>query len=39
MQQAFDDGVARTRKVNRESVESYVREKFWRPKYLPFERA
>ena len=37
-QQAFDDGVARTNKTPRESAETYVRSKFWRPAYLPFVR-
>ncbi|MCL2448632.1 MAG: NAD-dependent malic enzyme [Polyangiaceae bacterium] len=38
VQQAFDDGVARTKKTTREGAESYVQSKFWRPRYLPFER-
>jgi malate dehydrogenase (oxaloacetate-decarboxylating) len=39
LQQAFDDGVARTTKTHRDYAEAYVRAKFWRPKYLPLERA
>jgi malate dehydrogenase (oxaloacetate-decarboxylating) len=35
-QQAFDDGVAMTTKATRESAESYVQAKLWRPTYLPF---
>jgi malate dehydrogenase (oxaloacetate-decarboxylating) len=38
LQQAFDDGVARTNKTTREGAESYVRAKFWRPVYLPFDK-
>ena len=38
IQQAFDDGVARTKKTTRDRAEAYVRAKFWRPKYLPLER-
>jgi malate dehydrogenase (oxaloacetate-decarboxylating) len=38
LQQAFDDGVARTTKTTREGAEAYVRGKFWRPAYLPFIR-
>jgi malate dehydrogenase (oxaloacetate-decarboxylating) len=36
LQQAFDDGVARTQKTTREGAEAHVRAKFWRPAYLPF---
>jgi malate dehydrogenase (oxaloacetate-decarboxylating) len=39
IQQAFDEGVARTTKITRDGAEAYVREKFWRPGYLPFLRA
>ena len=39
IQQAFDDGVACTRKTTREGAEAYVRAKFWRPAYLPFVKA
>ncbi len=39
MEQAFDDGVARTKKTTREAAASYVESHFWRPKYLPIERA
>ena len=38
-EQAFDDGVACTRKTTREGAEAYVRAKFWRPAYLPFVKA
>jgi len=36
LQQAIDDGVARTKKTTREAAEAYVRAKFWEPKYLDF---
>ncbi len=36
--QAFDEGVARTKKVTREGAEAYVKAKFWRADYLPFVR-
>ena len=39
IQQAFDDGVACTRKTTREDAEAYVRAKFWHPAYLPFVKA
>ena len=39
VQQAFDDGVARTKKTTREGAEAYVRAKLWRPTYLPFVKA
>jgi malate dehydrogenase (oxaloacetate-decarboxylating) len=39
MEQAFDDGVARTRKTTREGAAAYVESHFWRPQYLPVERA
>ena len=39
MQQAFDDGVACTRKTTRENAGAYVRAKFWRAAYLPFVKA
>ena len=39
IQQAFDDGVACTRKTTREGAEAYVRAKFWRAAYLPFVKA
>ncbi len=39
LEQAFDDGVARTKKTTRDGAEGYVRAKFWRPRYLPLERA
>jgi len=39
LQQAFDEGVARTAKTTRDGAEAYVRAKFWRPGYLPFLRA
>jgi malate dehydrogenase (oxaloacetate-decarboxylating) len=39
MEQAFDDGVARTKKTTREGSAAYVTSHFWRPEYLPIERA
>jgi len=36
LQQAIDDGVARTKKTTRDAAEAYVRAKFWEPKYLDF---
>jgi malate dehydrogenase (oxaloacetate-decarboxylating) len=36
LEQAFDDGVARTKKTGRGDAEAYVRSKFWEPKYLDF---
>jgi malate dehydrogenase (oxaloacetate-decarboxylating) len=39
LQQAFDDGVACTKKTAREGAEAYVRSKFWRAAYLPFVKA
>jgi malate dehydrogenase (oxaloacetate-decarboxylating) len=39
LQQAFDDGVARTQKTTREAAEAHVRARFWRPGYLPFVKA
>jgi malate dehydrogenase (oxaloacetate-decarboxylating) len=39
MEQAFDDGVARTKKTTREGTAAYVTSHFWRPEYLPIERA
>jgi malate dehydrogenase (oxaloacetate-decarboxylating) len=39
MEQAFDDGVARTKKTTREGIAGYVKSHFWRPEYLPIERA
>jgi malate dehydrogenase (oxaloacetate-decarboxylating) len=38
VEQAFDDGVARTTKTTRERAAAHVRAKAWRPRYLPFER-
>jgi malate dehydrogenase (oxaloacetate-decarboxylating) len=38
IRQAFADGVATSKKVDPETAERYVRERFWRPKYLPFVR-
>ena len=37
MEQAFDDGVARTRKTTRDGAAAYVDSHFWRPQYLPVE--
>ena len=39
MEQAFDDGVARTRKTTREGAAKYIESHFWRPEYLPIEVA
>jgi malate dehydrogenase (oxaloacetate-decarboxylating) len=39
VEQAFDDGVARTKKTTRTRAAEHVRAKFWRPRYLPFVRA
>jgi malate dehydrogenase (oxaloacetate-decarboxylating) len=38
-EQAFADGVARTKKVTADGARAYVEKKAWRAKYLPFERA
>jgi malate dehydrogenase (oxaloacetate-decarboxylating) len=38
VEQAFDDGVARTTKITREQAAAHVRAKAWRPRYLPFEK-
>ncbi len=38
LEQAFDDGVAQSRKVTRAGAGEYVRGKFWRPRYLPIVR-
>jgi malate dehydrogenase (oxaloacetate-decarboxylating) len=39
IQQAFDDGVARTTQTTRETATTYVRDRGWWPRYLPFEKA
>jgi malate dehydrogenase (oxaloacetate-decarboxylating) len=39
IEQAFDDGVARTTKMTRASAGNHVRTKAWQPRYLPFEKA
>lgn len=39
VQRAFDDGVARSKKVTRETAEDYVRRRAWSPRYLRFEHA
>jgi malate dehydrogenase (oxaloacetate-decarboxylating) len=39
IEQAFDDGVARTKKTTREDAPKYVESHFWRPKYIPIEPA
>jgi malate dehydrogenase (oxaloacetate-decarboxylating) len=36
VQQAFDEGVACTKKTTRDGAEAYVRAKFWKPEYLDF---
>jgi malate dehydrogenase (oxaloacetate-decarboxylating) len=38
VEQAFDDGVAQSKKVTRAGAAEYVRAKFWRPKYMPIVR-
>jgi len=38
IEQAFDDGVAQSKKVTRASAGEYVRAKFWKPKYMPIVR-
>jgi malate dehydrogenase (oxaloacetate-decarboxylating) len=38
IQQAFDDGVARTTKTTRATAADHVRAKAWRPRYLPLEK-
>jgi malate dehydrogenase (oxaloacetate-decarboxylating) len=39
LEQAFDDGVARSTKATRDGAAARVRAKAWRPRYLPFEKA
>jgi len=34
--QAFEDGVAQTNKLTPATAEKFVRDHFWRPRYLPF---
>ena len=38
IKQAFDDGVAQTKKLTPTTAEKFVRDHFWRPRYLPFEK-
>jgi malate dehydrogenase (oxaloacetate-decarboxylating) len=38
IQQAFDDGVARTTKTTRAAAADHVRARAWRPRYLPLEK-
>jgi malate dehydrogenase (oxaloacetate-decarboxylating) len=38
IEQAFDDGVARTKKFTRDRAADHVRAKAWTPRYLPFEK-
>ncbi len=38
IEQAFDDGVARTTKLTRATAGAHVRAKAWQPRYLPFEK-
>ena len=38
IEQAFDDGVARTKKTTRATAGDHVRAKEWHPRYLPFEK-
>jgi malate dehydrogenase (oxaloacetate-decarboxylating) len=39
IQQAFDDGVARTTETTRANAAAFVRAKGWSPRYLPFDKA
>lgn len=39
IQQAFRDGVARSKKVTPETAAEYVKKKAWKARYLPFVRA
>lgn len=38
IEQAFDDGVAQSKKLTRAQANEYVRTKFWKPKYMPIVR-
>jgi malate dehydrogenase (oxaloacetate-decarboxylating) len=38
VEKAFDDGVARSKKMTREQAGARVRAKMWQPTYLPFEK-
>jgi malate dehydrogenase (oxaloacetate-decarboxylating) len=38
IEQAFAEGVARTKKTTPAAVGAYVRAKAWQPRYLPFEK-
>jgi malate dehydrogenase (oxaloacetate-decarboxylating) len=38
IEQAFDDGVVRTKKMTRATAAEHVRAKEWHPRYLPFEK-
>jgi malate dehydrogenase (oxaloacetate-decarboxylating) len=38
IEQAFDDGVAQSKKLTRASAAEYVRAKFWRARYMPIVR-
>jgi malate dehydrogenase (oxaloacetate-decarboxylating) len=38
IEQAFDDGAARTTKLTRATAGAHVRAKAWQPRYLPFEK-
>jgi malate dehydrogenase (oxaloacetate-decarboxylating) len=38
IEQAFDDGVARTTKTTRDGAAEHVRAKAWSPRYLPLEK-
>jgi len=38
VEQAFDDGVARTKKTTRAGAAEHVRTRAWVPRYLPFEK-
>ena len=36
IKQAFEDGVAQTKKLGPSTAEKFVRDHFWKPRYLPF---
>jgi malic enzyme len=38
VQQAFDDGVAQTKKTTRATAADHVRARAWQPRYLPLEK-
>lgn len=38
IEQAFDDGVAQSKKLTRAQADEYVRARFWKPRYMPIVR-